>query len=287
MDRLVKFLAHIDMVKISCVDSTNLVEEARRTHKLNPTPTAALGRLLTMAALMGASMKNEDDKLTLQILGDGPIGSLLATSNQKAEVKGYVSEPLAEAEGKLNVGAVIGKGDLRVIKDIGLKEPYIGMVPLQTGEIAEDFAYYFAFSEQIPSAVALGVLVDKDGSVKRAGGYLLQIMPNTPDEIIKLIEDRIKTSKSITQMLEENMTLEEIATYISDDLDTRVVEEIEPKYKCDCSKERMERALISLGKKELDGLAQDEKTEIECHFCNKKYIFSKEEIIELEKTAQA
>ncbi len=291
MDRLVKFLAHIDMVKISCVDSTNLVEEARRTHKLNPTPTAALGRLLTMAALMGASMKNEDDKLTLQILGDGPIGSLLATSNQKAEVKGYVSEPLAEAEstkeGKLNVGAVIGKGDLRVIKDIGLKEPYIGMVPLQTGEIAEDFAYYFAFSEQIPSAVALGVLVDKDGSVKRAGGYLLQIMPNTPDEIIKLIEDRIKTSKSITQMLEENMTLEEIATYISDDLDTRVVEEIEPKYKCDCSKERMERALISLGKKELDGLAQDEKTEIECHFCNKKYIFSKEEIIELGKTAQA
>ena len=291
MDRLVKFLAHIDMVKISCVDSTNLVEEARRIHKLNPTPTAALGRLLTMAALMGASMKNEDDKLTLQILGDGPIGSLLATSNQKAEVKGYVSEPLAEAEStkeeKLNVGAVIGKGDLRVIKDIGLKEPYIGMVPLQTGEIAEDFAYYFAFSEQIPSAVALGVLVDKDGSVKRAGGYLLQIMPNTPDEIIKLIEDRIKTSKSITQMLEENMTLEEIATYISDDLDTRVVEEIEPKYKCDCSKERMERALISLGKKELDGLAQDEKTEIECHFCNKKYIFSKEEIIELEKTAQA
>ena len=291
MDRLVKFLAHIDMVKISCVDSTNLVEKARRIHKFNPTPTAALGRLLTMAALMGASMKNEDDKLTLQILGDGPIGSLLATSNQKAEVKGYVSEPLAEAEstkeGKLNVGAVIGKGDLRVIKDIGLKEPYIGMVPLQTGEIAEDFAYYFAFSEQIPSAVALGVLVDKDGSVKRAGGYLLQIMPNTPDEIIKLIEDRIKTSKSITQMLEENMTLEEIATYISDDLDTRVVEEIEPKYKCDCSKERMERALISLGKKELDGLAQDEKTEIECHFCNKKYVFSKEEIIELEKTAQA
>ena len=291
MDRLVKFLAHIDMVKISCVDSTNLVEEARRIHKLNPTPTAALGRLLTMAALMGASMKNENDKLTLQILGDGPIGSLLATSNQKAEVKGYVSEPLAEAEstkeGKLNVGAVIGKGDLRVIKDIGLKEPYIGMVPLQTGEIAEDFAYYFAFSEQIPSAVALGVLVDKDGSVKRAGGYLLQIMPNTPDEIIKLIEDRIKTSKSITQMLEENMTLEEIATYISDDLDTRVVEEIEPKYKCDCSKERMERALISLGKKELDVLAQDEKTEIECHFCNKKYVFSKEEIIELEKTAQA
>lgn len=291
MDRLVKFLAHIDMVKISCVDSTNLVEEARRIHKLNPTPTAALGRLLTMATLMGASMKNENDKLTLQILGDGPIGSLLATSNQKAEVKGYVSEPLAEAEstkeGKLNVGAVIGKGDLRVIKDIGLKEPYIGMVPLQTGEIAEDFAYYFAFSEQIPSAVALGVLVDKDGSVKRAGGYLLQIMPNTPDEIIKLIEDRIKTSKSITQMLEENMTLEEIATYISDDLDTRVVEEIEPKYKCDCSKERMERALISLGKKELDVLAQDEKTEIECHFCNKKYVFSKEEIIELEKTAQA
>lgn len=291
MDRLIKFLAHIDMVKISCIESTELVEKARKIHKLNPTPTAALGRLLTMSALMGASMKNEEDKLTLQILGDGTIGSMLSTSNSKAEVKGYVSNPLAEAEstksGKLNVGGIVGKGDLRVIKDIGLKEPYIGISPLQTGEIAEDFAYYFAFSEQIPSAVALGVLINKDGSVKRAGGYLLQIMPNTPEEIIKLIEDRIKSSKSITEMLEENMSLTDIAKYISDDLNTRKLEEIEPKYKCDCSKERMEKALISLGEKELNKLAEDAETQIECHFCNSKYIFTSDEIIKLKENAQA
>lgn len=289
MDRLVKFLAHVDMVKISCVESTELVEMARGLHKLNPTPTAALGRLLTMAALMGVGMKNEEDKLTLQILGDGPIGSILATANSKAEVKGYVSQPLAEAEkkpnGKLNVSAIVGNGDLRVIKDIGLKEPYIGMVPLQTGEIAEDFAYYFAFSEQIPSAVALGVLVNKDGSVKRAGGYLLQIMPDTPEEIIKLIEDRISNSKSITQMLEDNMSLEEIATYISDDLNTRMVDELIPSYKCNCSRERMEKALISLGNDELENIIKEEKTELECHFCNRKYRFNKEELIKIKEKA--
>lgn len=286
-DRLVKFLSHIDMVKISCVDSTKLVEEARQIHKLNPTPTAALGRMLTMAALMGGYIKEKDDKITLQILGDGPLGSILTTARYGAKVKGYVSNPLAETketvDGKLNVSGIVGKGDLRVIKDIALKEPYIGVVPLQTGEIAEDFAYYYAYSEQIPTAIALGVLVDKDGSVKKAGGYLLQIMPDTPEQIIKLIEDRISNCKSMTQMLEDNMTLEEIATYISDDLNTRVVEEMIPEYKCDCSRERMEKALISLGKEELEKLAKDENTELECHFCNKKYVFEREEIQELLK----
>lgn len=284
-DRLVKFLSHVDMVKIACVDSTELVEKARKTHGLNPTPTAALGRLLTMAALMGGYIKEKEDKITLQVIGDGPIGSMLCTSGFGAKVKGYVSEPLAEADstadGKLNVSAVVGKGDLRVIKDIGLKEPYIGVVPLQTGEIAEDFAYYYAYSEQIPTAVALGVLVNKDGSVKRAGGYLLQIMPDTPEQIIKLIEDRISNCKSMTQMLEDEMSLEDIASYISDDLNTRLIEEIEPKYECDCSKNRMEKALISLGRKELEKLLEDEKTEIQCHFCNKKYQFTKDEIIKL------
>ena len=281
-DKLIKCLSHVDMVKIACVDSTELVEEARRIHKLNPTPTAALGRLLTIASLMGAYIKEENDKITLQILGDGSIGSMLVTSNYGSNVKGYVSNPLAEAdetvEGKLNVGALVGKGDLRVIKDIGLKEPYIGVVPLQTGEIAEDFAYYFAYSEQIPSAVALGVLVNKDGSVKKAGGYLLQIMPDTPEQIIKLIEDRISNCKSITQMLEENMSLKEIADFISDDLNTRIVEELVPKYSCDCSKERMEKALISLGKSELEKMLEDDETELQCHFCNKKYKFGRDEI---------
>ncbi len=287
MDKLKKFMAHVDMVKISCVETTELVEEARKIHQTNPTPTAALGRTLTMAVLMGTMMKNETDKLTIQILGDGPAGQILAVCNKNGEVKGCIANPMAEAplkpNGKLNVSAIIGKGQLNVIKDIGLKEPYVGNVPLQTGEIAEDFAYYYAMSEQTASAVALGVLVEKDGSVKKAGGYVLQIMPDTPDEIISLIEQRLKESKSITQMLEEGMTLEEIAKYISDDLATYEVEELHPKYKCDCSRERMEKALISIGKKGIMELAEDEETELTCQFCNKKYKFSKEEILNLIK----
>lgn len=287
MDKLKKFMSHVDMVKISCVETTELVEEARKIHQTNPTPTAALGRTLTMAVLMGTMMKNETDKLTIQILGDGPAGQILAVCNKNGEVKGCIATPMAEAplkpNGKLNVSAIIGKGQLNVIKDIGLKEPYVGNVPLQTGEIAEDFAYYYAMSEQTASAVALGVLVEKDGSVKKAGGYVLQIMPDTPDEIISLIEQRLKESKSITQMLEEGMTLEEIAKYISDDLATYEVEELHPKYKCDCSRERMEKALISIGKKDIMELAEDEETELTCQFCNKKYKFSKEEILNLIK----
>ena len=287
MDKLKKFMAHVDMVKISCVETTELVEEAREIHQTNPTPTAALGRTLTMAVLMGTMMKNEADKLTIQILGDGPAGQIIAVSNKNGEVKGCIANPRAEAplkpNGKLNVSAIIGKGQLNVIKDIGLKEPYVGNVPLQTGEIAEDFAYYYAMSEQTASAVALGVLVEKDGSVKKAGGYVLQIMPDTPDEIISLIEQRLKESKSITQMLEEGMTLEEIAKYISDDLATHEVEELHPKYKCDCSRERMEKALISIGRKDIMELAEDEETELTCQFCNKKYKFSKEEILNLIK----
>lgn len=287
MDKLKKFMAHVDMVKISCVETTEVVEEARKIHQTNPTPTAALGRTLTMAVLMGTMMKNETDKLTIQILGDGPAGQILAVCNKNGEVKGCIANPMAEAplkpNGKLNVSAIIGKGQLNVIKDIGLKEPYVGNVPLQTGEIAEDFAYYYAMSEQTASAVALGVLVEKDGSVKKAGGYVLQIMPDTPDEIISLIEQRLKESKSITQMLEEGMTLEEIAKYISDDLATYEVEELHPKYKCDCSRERMEKALISIGRKDIMELAEDEETELTCQFCNKKYKFSKEEILNLIK----
>lgn len=288
-DRLVKFMSHVDMVTISCIDSTELVEEARKIHKMNPTPTAALGRTLTMGAMMGAMLKGENEKVTIQILGSGPIGTILVVANNKAEVKGYVSNSMAEAEklpnGKLNVGGIVGNGNLNVIKDIGMKEPYVGNVPLQTGEIAEDFAYYYAVSEQIPSAVALGVLVNKDGSVKRAGGYIIQILPDTPDEIITLIERRLNNIKSITEMLEEGMTLEEIANYVSDDLNTRIVEEITPSFKCDCSKERMERALLTIGKADLEELQKDEVTELECHFCDKKYSFTSEEIKELLSSA--
>lgn len=284
-DRLVKFLSHADMVTVCCVDTTELVEKARKIHKMNPTPTAALGRTLTMGTMMGAALKGENEKVTIQILGNGAIGSILVVANAKAEVKGYVSNAMAEADsllnGKLNVGGIVGKGNLNVIKDIGLKEPYVGNVPLQTGEIAEDFAYYYAVSEQVPSAVALGVLVNRDGSVKKAGGYLVQILPDTPEEIIALIEKRLSTVKSITQMLEEGMTLEEIAKYVTDDLNTRKTEELIPSWKCDCSKERMEKALLTLGKQELEELQKDEITQLECHFCNQKYKFTSEEIKKL------
>lgn len=282
MSNLKKFMAHADMVKISCVDTTDMVDEARKIHKMNPTPTAALGRMLTMGALMGASLKSEEERLTLQIIGDGPLGSILVSTNSSGNVKGYVSNPRAEApekpNGKLNVSGIIGRGDLRIIKDMGIGEPYIGSIPLQTGEIAEDFTYYFAKSEQIPTVIALGVLVEKDGSVKRAGGYILQALPDTPDQILELIENRIAESKSITEMLEDGMSLDEIATYISDDLNTYMVEERDVAWKCDCSRERMERAIFSMGKKEIEELAEDEITEVNCHFCNTKYQFKKEEI---------
>ncbi|MBQ9313918.1 MAG: Hsp33 family molecular chaperone HslO [Clostridia bacterium] len=284
-DRLVKFLSHVDMVKIMCVETTNLVEEARKIHNLNPTPTAALGRTLTMATMMGAMQKEEDGKITIQIIGNGPLGKIIVSANNRSEVKGCVDNPLAEAplneKGKLNVSAIVGQGQLNVIKDIGLKEPYVGNVPLQTGEIAEDFAYYYAVSEQIPTAVALGVLVNQDGSVKKAGGYIIQATPDTPEEILKLIENRIAESDSMTQMLEKGMTLEEIAIYISDDLNTYAVEECTPIYQCDCSKERMERALLCLSKNDIMDLANDDVTEICCHFCNKKYQFSKAEMLKL------
>ena len=282
MGTLKKYLSHVDMVKISCIDSTDIVEEARKVHSLNPTPTAALGRVLTMSALMGTMMKSEKDRLTIQIMCNGSIGSIISSANSKGEVKGYVENPFAEApqkdNGKLNVSGIIGEGSLRIIKDIGIGEPYVGTVPLQTGEIAEDFAYYFATSEQIPTAVALGVLVDKDGSVKRAGGYILQALPDTPNEILELIEKRIASSKPITQMLEDGMTLDEISTYISDDLNTHEVETIDACFHCDCSKERMYRAIASMGKKDIEELANDEKIEVVCHFCNSKYEFTKEEI---------
>ena len=284
-DQLIKFLSHADMVKITCVETTSLVEEARKIHGLNPTPTAALGRTLTMGVMMGATLKEDDGKITIQIIGNGSLGKILVSVNNKCEVKGYVDNPLAEAPlnevGKLNVKAIVGSGQLNVIKDIGLKEPYVGNVPLQTGEIAEDFAYYFATSEQIPTAIALGVLVNKDGSVKKAGGYMIQATPDTPDEILSLIENRISQSESMTQMLEKGMTLEEIADYISDDLNTYSVEEITPIYQCDCSKERMEKALYSLRKEDIQDLSSDEVTEICCHFCNKKYHFSKKEMLQL------
>lgn len=286
-DRIKKFLALDGKVSISVIESTNLVEEARKIHDLTPTTTAALGRLMTATALMGVELKNEQDSISVQIKGDGPIGSMVAVSDRFPRIRAYLQNPHVELplneNGKIDVGGAVGKtGYLNIIKDIGLKEPYIGIVPLTSGEIAEDFARYFVESEQKPTAIALGVLVDRNG-VSRAGGYILSLMPDANDDIVTKIEENIKKIPSISKILSQSTNLDEIAKIITGDDNIKLLEEnIYPKYECNCSKEKFERGLISLGKTELEDILKDEKdTEILCHFCNKKYIFDKKTIKEL------
>ena len=282
-DKIIKFLAYNGRVNIVCATTTFLVEEARKTHDLSPVATAALGRTLTIASIMGANMKNEADKLTIQIKGNGPLGGIVVVSDNKSKLKGYVQNPVVDVplkNGKLDVGGAVGtQGYLNVIKDIGLKDPYIGMVPLNSGEIAEDFANYFATSEQTNTAVALGVLVNKDG-VKASGGYVVTPMPDATEEDLFILENRIKEAKPISQMLDENMTLIDIAKDITGDENVKIIEEdIVPVYECDCSKEKIEKALITIGKEELEDVIKTQgNIETVCHFCNEKYNFNKEEL---------
>ncbi len=286
-DNIIKFLAYNGRISITCADTTNLVEEARKIHDLSPVATAALGRLLTMGVIMGSDLKSEKDNITLQIKGNGPIGRMVAVVNKQLNIKGTVDYPQVDAPlnefGKLDVGRVVGTdGYLNVIKDIGLKEPYIGIIPISSGEIAEDFARYFTESEQTRSAVALGVLVNKDG-VKDAGGYLLSAMPDATDEDITNIEKNIFEAGAISKMLENNLSLYDIARKVTGDKNVKVIEQnLEPVYKCDCNKEKIEKALSSLNKEELKNIIEEDgKAEIICHFCNKKYSFSKEELINI------
>lgn len=286
-DKIVKFLAYGGKVSVICSDTTNLVEEARKIHDLSPLATAAFGRLLTITAIMAVEMKNSKDKLTIQIKGNGTIGNMLTTANSFPVLKGYVGEPHVDMPlnefGKLDVGGAVGyEGYINVIKDIGLKEPYIGISPLVSGEIAEDFANYFVNSEQRQSAVALGVLVDKNG-VKSAGGYLINPMPDATDEEITKIEKAIFEAGAMSKMLDKNLTLQEIAEKITGDKNVKVIEEnITPIYKCDCSKEHMADGLASIGKDEIKNIIEiDGKAEILCHFCNKKYEFSKKDLEEI------
>lgn len=283
-DKIKKYLAFNGLVSISVIEATNMVEEARKIHDLTPTTTAALGRLMIGTALMGIDLKNEEDSITVQIKGDGEIGPMIVVSDRFPKIRACIQNPHVELplnkNGKIDVSGAVGKsGFLNIIKDIGLKEPYIGIVPLTSGEIAEDFARYFAESEQKPVAIALGVLVDKDG-VSRAGGYLLTLMPGTPDEIVTKIEENIKKIPQISKMLSDNKELDEIAKIVTGDNNIQVIEENRyPVYECNCSKEKFERGLISLGRKELEDILNEEKdTEIVCNFCNKKYIFDKKMI---------
>lgn len=286
-DKIIKFLAHKGKISVICANTTNLVEKARKIHDLSPVATAAFGRMLTITAIMGAEMKNLKDKLTVQIKGNGPIEMMVATTNNFPKVKGYVANPQVDMPlnefGKLDVGGAVGyEGYINVIKDIGLKDPYIGIAPLTSGEIADDFANYFVNSEQRNSAVALGVLVDKNG-VKSAGGYLINPMPDAEEEEISKVEQGIFQAGAMSKMLDENLSLEEIAKRITGDENVEIIEEnITPIYQCDCSKEHMAEGLATIGKEELQNIIEsDGKAEIVCHFCNKKYEFSEEDLKEI------
>lgn len=268
--------------------TTKTVEEARIIHRMNPTPTAAFGRTLTGAALISQTLKGEDNTVTIQIKGDGPIGGILVVSDARAGVRGYVHNPFFDVPltgmGKFDIGKAVGKGYINVIKDLGLKEPYIGSVDLVSGEIAEDIAYYYAYSEQTPSAVNLGVLVGAAGHVQAAGGFFIQLLPNAAEEEASYLEERIKGLPPITNLIYEGYTPEAIIHTVFEGREIKMIGTCEVHYRCNCSRERMERNLLTIGKTDLLEIANDRKgAELQCHFCNRKYSFSKEEFDDLIK----
>ena len=287
-DYVIRATAAEGQIRAFAATTRDLTETARQAHNTSPVATAALGRLMTAAVMMGYDMKGEDDLLTLKIQGDGPIGGLVVTADSKGEVKGYAFNPGVmlppNDKGKLDVGGALGIGVLSVIKDMGLKEPYVGQIALQTGEIAEDLTYYFATSEQVPSAVGLGVLVDVDGSVKQAGGFIIQLMPFTEDAVIDALEQKIAQIASVTEMLEKGMTPEMILEEILGEMKLEINDTMPVAFRCDCSKERVAKALASLSRKDLDDLIKDEEPiEVKCHFCNENYVFSPDDLREIRK----
>lgn len=286
-DKLVKAIAKDGQVRIIGAITTELVNEGVKLHNCSATAAAALGRMLTAGSIMGTMLKSEKDTLTIQMSGGGEAKGIVVTAYSDGHVKGYIGNPNvdlpANDKGKLDVGGAIGKnGNLTVIKDMGLKEPYVGQVPIYSGEIGDDLAYYFTVSEQTPSAVGLGVLVNKDLTIKSAGGFIIQMMPDADELTADLITYRLEEVPSITELISKGMTIEEILEFIFEGMDLKILENIKPEYRCDCSKERVERALLSIGKKDLKELYDDnKKEELQCHFCNKKYIFEHEEIGQL------
>ena len=277
-DYIVRATAANTQIRAFAASTTELVEEARKRHQTSPVATAALGRLLTAGVMMGSMMKNDSDVLTLQVQCGGEIG-----------VKGYVNNPdvmLPPKNGKLDVGGALGPGFLNVIKDMGLKEPYSGQTMLQTGEIAEDLTYYFATSEQVPSSVGLGVLMEKDNTVRCAGGFIVQVMPFVEDEVLDKLEANIQKIQSVTAMLDNGHTPEEMLNQVLEGLDVEITDTLPAKFSCNCSKDRIEKAIISIGKKEIQAMIDDDKPiEVKCHFCNTAYKFEVEELKKLLKKA--
>lgn len=282
-DYIVRATAANSQIRAFAATTKELVEYARSAHNTSPVATAALGRLLTAGSMMGVMMKGDKDLLTLQIHANGPIEGITVTADSKGNVKGYVGNPNvvihANDKGKLDVAGAVGIGFMNIIKDMGLKEPYLGQTELQTSEIAEDLTYYFATSEQVPSSVGLGVLMEKDNTVKQAGGFILQLMPFTEEEVISKLEDNLKHVISVTGMLEEGKTPEQILETLLEGFDIEINDRIPTQFHCNCSKERVEKALISIGKKEIKEMIDEGKEiELNCHFCNKNYLFSVEEL---------
>ena len=289
MAKIVRTISHDASVVATAIDATDIVAEIEKIHKTSAVVTAALGRLTIAASLIGNGLKGADDSVTLRMDGGGATGCLIAVSDSHGNVKSYVSNPIVEIPlnkyGKLDVAGAVGKeGRLSVVKDLGLKEPYVGQVPIVSGEIAEDIANYFAVSEQIPTVCGLGVLVNPDLTVKAAGGYLIQLLPFADESCIDKLEANVNTLQPVTVMLDSGMSAEDIAKRVLEGLEPDLLDEFEVFYKCDCNKSRVEKALISLGKEELSKMAEEEEQiEVCCHFCDKKYNFTRDEIIELGK----
>lgn len=282
-NELVRAIAANAQIRAFACNTREMAEDARRAHNTSPVVTAALGRLLSAGAMMGSMLKGDKDLLTLQVKGDGPMRGLTVTADAKGCVKGYPIVPdvivPANALGKLDVGGAIGKGTLSVIKDMGLKEPYVGQTQLQTGEIAEDLTYYFAASEQVPSAVGLGVLMNKDNTVRQAGGFIIQLMPFAEEGVIAKLEENLAKVASVTALLEEGNSPTGMLQILLDGMDPEITDTSEVFFRCNCSKERIERVLISLGKEELSDMIQEgEPIEVNCQFCNKSYSFTVDEL---------
>ena len=285
-DYIVRATAANHQIRAFAISSTNTIEEARQRHNTSPIATVALGRLMSAGAMMGAMMKGDDDIITIQIKGDGPIGGLTVTADAKANVKGYVNNPEVmlplNSAGQLDVEKALGIGVLSVIKDIGLKEPYVGDTILVTSDVTQDITYYFATSEQVPTSVGLSVIMSKDNTVKSAGGFIIQLLPDASGEIISALEKKIKEVKNVTTMLEHGYTPEQMLEELLGEFGLDILDKIPTQFYCNCSKERMSRALISIGRKELSSLIEEGRTiEVNCHFCGSHYNFDVEELKDL------
>ncbi|MDE6977746.1 MAG: Hsp33 family molecular chaperone HslO [Lachnospiraceae bacterium] len=282
-DYIVRATAADAQIRAFAATTRELTEKARQTHNTSPVATAALGRLMTGAVMMGTMLKGERDLMTLQVSGDGPLRGMTVTADSMGNVKGYVLEPgvclPANALGKLDVGGALGKGTLRVIKDMGLKEPYVGQTMLQTGEIAEDLTYYFASSEQVPSSVGLGVLMERDNTVKQAGGFIIQLMPFAGEEVIRKLEENLAGFSTVTKQLDQGRMPEEILALLLEGLELVVTDRMQCRFHCDCDKKRVERAIISIGRKDIGEMIREGRPiEVSCQFCNTYYQFSVEEL---------